>query len=152
MWNAQGDPARDARRVEAQKKVDQCDSRLARYREALEAGTDPKTVAGWIADVQARKAEALSALASVHDRRPLSVTEIRDLVASVGGMAGALAKATAEEKRDLYQALGLSLTYQPANTAVRAEVNLDQQAVGLKVVSGGGLEPPRPVKGTSTSS
>ena len=30
-----------------------CDARLARYRQALEAGTDPAVVASWIRDLQA---------------------------------------------------------------------------------------------------
>jgi hypothetical protein len=63
------------------------------------------------------------------------------LVTSVGGLAGALSKATAEDKRELYQALGLRLTYEPANTTVRVKVNLDPHPAGLKVVSGGGSDP-----------
>lgn len=109
-------------------------------------------MAVWISEVQVLKAEAHSVPAGVQNRQRLSVVEIRELVASVGGLAGANSEATAEDKRELHRALGLRLTYEPAHATVRAEVNLDPHAVELKRVSGGGLEPPRPVKGTSTSS
>lgn len=82
----------------------------------------------------------------------MSIDEIRELLLSVGGVAGALVKAEPGEKAVLYRALGLWLAYHPSEAMVRVEANLDPHVLGLKVVSGGGLEPPRPVKGTSTSS
>jgi hypothetical protein len=53
---------------------------------------------------------------------------------------------------NVYQNLGLRLTYEPAKQLVRAEAQLDPHKLGIRSVSEGGLEPPRPLKGTSTSS
>ena len=44
--------------MEARHRLNEVDQQLRRYRQALDAGADPKVVAGWIADAQARRAEA----------------------------------------------------------------------------------------------
>lgn len=62
------------------------------------------------------------------------------------------ADAEPQDKADAYKNLGLKLTYDPAKQLVRAEAQLDPHKLGLWSVSEGGLEPPRPLKGTSTSS
>jgi site-specific DNA recombinase len=41
---------------EAALKIAECDRKLAQYRAALDAGANPATVAGWIADTEAEKA------------------------------------------------------------------------------------------------
>ena len=46
-----------------------CDARLARYREALESGTDPAVVAQWISEVQAERRAAEEEL---RRRRPVT--------------------------------------------------------------------------------
>ncbi len=93
--------------------IAECDTRLALYREALEAGTDPKLVAQWTAEVQAR---------------------------------------SAGHKAEVHRNLGPKLTYEPGKQLMRAEAALDPHKLGIWSVSEGGLEPPRPIKGTSTSS
>src|SRR4051794_2023426 len=47
---------REGRLVEARRIIADCDHRLARYRAALEAGTDPQLIAGWTAEVNATRA------------------------------------------------------------------------------------------------
>lgn len=37
-------------------KIAECDRKLAQYRAALDAGANPATVAGWIAETEAEKA------------------------------------------------------------------------------------------------
>jgi hypothetical protein len=75
-----------------------------------------------------------------------------DLVNELGDITAALATADPTRKADLYGKLGLHLTYDPANQTVRSEARLDPHRIGRRFVSEGGLEPPCPVKGTSTSS
>ncbi|WP_159044971.1 hypothetical protein [Streptomyces sp. NRRL F-5122] len=58
MHTAQSDTAPAPSAKDVSRVVADCDTKLARYRDALEAGADPKVVAGWIAEVQARRAEA----------------------------------------------------------------------------------------------
>ena len=49
------DDAGQAKAQAARRRVIECDTRLARYRAALEAGTDPAVVSAWIAEVQAER-------------------------------------------------------------------------------------------------
>jgi hypothetical protein len=57
-----------------------------------------------------------------------------------------------QDRADVYQNVGLRLTYEPGKQLVRAEARLDPHKLEIRSVSEGGLEPPRPIKGTSTSS
>ena len=53
-------PAAEALAMATRRKLKECDANLARYRQALEAGTDPSIVSGWIEEVKLeRKAAAL---------------------------------------------------------------------------------------------
>jgi hypothetical protein len=47
------DPAEEARLGAARRRLRDCDAKLARYRTALEAGTDPSIVSGWIEEGEA---------------------------------------------------------------------------------------------------
>lgn len=60
MWEGQPDAATDPRAAEATRLAAECDAKLARYRAALETGTDPALVAVWTSQVQAERATALS--------------------------------------------------------------------------------------------
>jgi site-specific DNA recombinase len=51
------EPDADARRI-----VAECDAKLATYRAALESGTNPELVNGWIDDVLAERARAKARL------------------------------------------------------------------------------------------
>jgi hypothetical protein len=70
-----------ARRDDAQRRLDDCDARLAKYRTALENGADATVVATWIAEVQGERLCALralndapDALATADEMRALSVS------------------------------------------------------------------------------
>jgi site-specific DNA recombinase len=139
-----------------QEVIDECDRKLANYRSLLDAGTDSTLVAGWIAEVTAERVAAQGRqrqrLARQGGAR-LSKGEIRELVTAVGDLRVALRRADAKPaKMEVYQRLGIRLTYHPARNVVRAEAEVGPDAVGIGFVSEGGLEPPRPNTGTSTSS
>lgn len=129
------------------------DRKLARYRDALDAGADPVTVAGWTRQTQAERQVAANRLATLEQTAGqyprLTRRDIRDLVEGLGGMLAALRRAEPDDKNVVYRQLGLKLTYRDKTRVVIAEAT---PPVGVLVVSGGGLEPPRPNTGTSTSS
>ncbi len=79
----------------------------------------------------------------------LTHRDIRELVEGLGGMRATLRRAEPDDKNVVYRQLGLKLTYRDKTRVVIAEAT---PPVGVLVVSGGGLEPPRPNTGTSTSS
>ena len=56
-----------------------CDHKLARYRAALEAGTDPTLVAGWTAEINVARVRAEHQLRQHTGRRRMTDTEIRHL-------------------------------------------------------------------------
>ncbi len=152
MQAAQPDIAPAPGAEDAERVIAECDTKLARYREALEAGTDPKLVAQWTAEVQAHRAEALSRSRQVTSQRRMTKDEIRAMLKPLGPIPDVLADAEPRDKAEVYQNLGLKLIYEPGKQLVRAEAQLDPHKLGIWSVSEGGLEPPRPIKGTSTSS
>lgn len=75
-----------------------------------------------------------------------------DRMHSIGGMVRLLDQAGPLHKAQLYGKLGLRLTYHPSKRKVLVSSISDQDPIGESSVSEGGLEPPCPAKGTSTSS
>jgi hypothetical protein len=53
--------------------------------------------------------------------------------------ADVLAGAEPQDKADVYQNLGLRLTYEPGKQLARAEAQLDPHKVGIRSVSEGGF-------------
>jgi hypothetical protein len=128
---AQGD---DGHANAARQTLLDCDVRLARYRQALEAGTDPAVVARWISEVQAERRAAEEEL---RQRRPAAVLtedDIRMMVESFGDLVGVLEAAEPTKKAALYESLGLSLTYESNRRTVLVEADLG----GVRPVRVGG--------------
>ncbi len=124
-----------------------CDRKLARHRAALEAGADPAIVTRWITETQTERAAAVTALDRARQpsspRRRMTRQEIKDLVDALGGLLTVLDKADPEDKTEVYQQLGLRLTYDHETQTVLAEA-APRSSVCVVSVSEGGLEPPRP--------
>ncbi len=132
--------------------VRDCDTKLARYRALIDSGAaGSETVAQWITETETRRA---AAAAQMQSRRPtlLSRARIAELVEAASYTADVLRTTPGGKKNRLYRALGLRMTYQPAKRVMRVGITPDPHDVGQWSVSEGGLEPPRPIKGTSTSS
>ncbi len=138
-----------------QRSITECDRKLAKHRAALEAGADPAMIAAWSSDVYRERAALIAQLtAATHHTRPpqrMSRDGIRQLVDALGGLLAILRVADPGDKLEVYRELGLKLNYNHETEEVTAYAN-PQPQVGVLSVSGGGLEPPRPIKGTSTSS
>jgi len=126
-------PEADGRAEAARRTLADCDTRLDRYREALESGVDAAVVARWINEVQV---ERRSAEEELRRRRPAALTEddIRAMVESVADLVGILQAANAEKRAALYQSLGLSLIYEPSKRRVLVEADLG----GVRPVRVGG--------------
>jgi site-specific DNA recombinase len=95
--------------------VKDCDTRLAKYRSALEAEADPAVVAGWIKEVEGDRFHAERERASTASTaQPLSEAEIRGLVTGQRKILRSLAKATPEQRAAIYgQTMGLRITHHP---------------------------------------
>jgi site-specific DNA recombinase len=124
----------EGRAEAAGRTLAECDARLARYREALDAGTDPTVVAGWIGQVQAERKAAEEELRRRRPPAKLTEAEIRAMVESLADLVGALEAAEPAKKAALYESFGLSLSYQPSKRRVLVEADLS----GVRTVRVGG--------------
>jgi site-specific DNA recombinase len=131
-----------------------CDTRLARYQAALDAGADPGAVAEWTRQVQAERDAVLARAASQDHHKParqLTEDDIRTLITGLGDLRDVVRDAGPTVKAAVYEQLGLKVTYLPGEDRLRADVTISPETfapkatnMGKWVVSEGGLEPPCP--------
>lgn len=127
----------------ARSQLAECDTKLARHRAALEAGADPTIVTGWIAEVEAERRRILSALKqhAPGDRR-LTREEITAMVQQLGDIIDVLREADLADRAEVYQQLGLRLTYHPDERKVRVQSSLPAHPCGESVRVRGGMRTP----------
>ncbi len=135
------DTAPDPLAEEIARKLGECDSKLAGYRSALDAGAEPAVVAAWIAEVQAERAALERRRKPTAQRERLNEQAIAVMVDALGGIRTALDNADPDDKAEVYRKLGLGLRYQPHQRVVTAEVNLDPTWWGYGSCPRGDLNP-----------
>jgi hypothetical protein len=126
----------------AQALIAACDDKLARYRAIADAGGDPTTIAGWIAETTAQRAAALARrptpkIATVKPVR-LSTSDIEQLVRTFDHVRRTISQADPSSKGEVYQQLRLTLTYHPANSKIRVVAAPDADSCGFMVRVRGG--------------
>jgi len=115
------DDASIARMDAARRKIADCESRLAKYRAALEAGAEPRVISQWTKEVEAERLAAQRDLGETAPSQPLTDQEVRALIDAVReGLIG-LAAASPEQKAIMYKHMGLRLTYHPERDALEIE-------------------------------
>jgi len=97
----------------AQQEIADCDAKLRQHRAALEAGADPVLITSWMKETQALRALAEARLKKPAARRRMTEEEITGLVTEMGAIVRALEDADPADKAEIYQRLGLTLTYHP---------------------------------------
>ncbi|MFI6132797.1 zinc ribbon domain-containing protein [Micromonospora sp. NPDC051141] len=133
----------------ANKIIAACDAKLAQYRAVADAGGDPATVAGWMAEVNAQRAAALAqrdtaTSAQAQTPRRLTEDDIRRLVGSFDDLRTTLRDARSEDKSTVYRELRLALTYNPGENKISVEAKPDADYCGITVrVRGGNRTPAR---------
>lgn len=134
MWQSQPDATVDPNAAEIARVVADCDTKLDRYRAALEAGYRPgigRGVDGSGPDGARHGVEPGQGLArAAVTKQRLSKEEIRGVVDSLGSARRALLRADPADKSEVYRQLGLRLTYLPAERTMRADINIDAQSWG----------------------
>ena len=115
-----GDPddAAEARAEAARRKIADCDQRLARYRQALDAGADAAVVASWMAEVQGERLRAESELGASVPGDQMTKEQIRSLVLRLRDIAAVLATADPKLKAEVYRELGVQVEYDPSQHLV----------------------------------
>ena len=105
------DLAEQNRLTAARKKLKECDDKLVKYRQALEAGTDPAIVSQWITEVKlARKAAQVALRPKSTDGR-LTAAEIKDLLSQLKGIVAILANAEPQDPKAVYNELNIAIVY-----------------------------------------
>ncbi|XVQ10460.1 hypothetical protein ACQP1W_49500 [Spirillospora sp. CA-255316] len=121
------DPTDDAA-AGLRKRLADCDRKLSRYRQALDAGADLVQVTGWINEATQERARVEAELrAGVHGERVLrresvSREEIAGLLEETGDLVRVVFEADPLDKAELFKELGLSMTYYPQRHEVEARV------------------------------
>jgi site-specific DNA recombinase len=105
--------------AQARQALKECERRLARYQAALDSGADPAVVTQWINDAQRDREAAqkkLDALPTVTRKKepPLTADQIREITERLGDIAQRIQAADADKKEPLYEALGITITYDNA--------------------------------------
>jgi site-specific DNA recombinase len=119
---AHGPADEDVARAEAaRRKLVDCDERLGKYRAALDAGADPTVVAGWMTEVQGDKLRAEQELVRARPAEAFDLDAIRALVEELAPITAVLADADHDKKAEVYNSLGLELTFDSERRVVTVE-------------------------------
>lgn len=108
------------------------DRKLGQYRQAIEAGTDPTVVAGWIKQVTAERAAAQAQLLEAGRRSAstLSTEQIRAEVETIGGLLPLLQLSDMTLRNKFYEEIGLEGVYDPKAQVVDVELRVLNGRVG----------------------
>lgn len=124
-----------ARLAAVREAIAECDRRLVRYREALDAGADPAVVAAWTREVEGERRLLDQELRAKPQDATWRPEDIHRMVESLGDVTHVLRRADPQKKTDLYESLGLGLTYQPGERKILVAADLN--GVGMVRVGGG---------------
>jgi site-specific DNA recombinase len=118
---SKAEPEQDEdRELVLRRQLKECESKLAKYRALLEQQPDITVVGSWIAEVERERRRLERELGRKPTARALTTNEIRALVRQLKDIASVLAEARPEDKRAIYDELGVNLEYDPATRTVRA--------------------------------
>ena len=130
-------PEEQARIDAVQARVCEIDRKLARLAEASEAGLSPESYASLDRRYRAER-EAAIREANPAPAAGLSAEEFRSALADAARLAERLSQANAIQRRSIYEALGLSLTWEAEDRTLRARLAPRGAEPGV----GGGTRPP----------
>src|SRR5688500_13880042 len=100
-----------------QRTIPQMGQKLARYREALEAGTNPALIATWTAEIESATTAAETELANLAPAQPKPIQNVPALIAGIRDewttMADELGAADGARKAELPCSLGVLVATTP---------------------------------------
>src|SRR5690606_18911156 len=138
LVQAQEAEADDALADVARRKIASCDAELARYRAALDAGADPVTVAQRINTATAERVPAERETPGASRLRRLTPEEIAEMVDGIADRSEVVAVADPKDKAELYEKMGLPLTYPRETPTVEARIEPHLHRRCQRLVSEGG--------------
>lgn len=122
----------------ARQVIVQGQRKIERYMAGLEAGLDPSLVSERARKAQSEIAAAQAIVESAPDApAPLTVEEVRSTLERLRDVPKILDTADPTVRAELYQSLGVTLTYRRAGDAEYVRVNARVEGVDLERVGGG---------------
>ncbi len=132
------DKRKDPAIAHARATVVECNRRLAKYLDGLEAGIAVEVIATRIAAAQREKALAEAILASAPPPlTPLTLDEVIETLSTLAEVPKMLDSIEQAERAALYQALGLTITYRRARASEHLKLSSTLSPVELERVGGG---------------
>ena len=101
----------EGRQLDLRRQLRECDAKLAKYRALLEHDGSLTSVAGWMSEVEAQRRSIERQLGRKPTARKLTAAEIKAVVRQLKDLVSVLANADPEDKRAVYDELGVDLTY-----------------------------------------
>ncbi|WP_263247275.1 recombinase family protein [Saccharopolyspora rosea] len=118
-----GTTAASVAQDEIKQQVKDAETRIRRLQKAIEAGADPAALVEPLNQAQAERAAAQARLDRERPDEALSAAEIHAMIDSLGDVGRALNQGDPVELQNLYEALGLEMTYDPGPRIVDVSVN-----------------------------
>lgn len=107
-------------RNELRRQLAQADRNLKQYRAALDAGANPAEVTKWINDAEHERTRLQPELHILPREQTLAYDQITDMLTHASDLTKAISAADPHDKADLYQQLGLKMTYHPQKQLIEA--------------------------------
>ncbi len=127
------DPEHEKREAELQAAIADCDRKIRNYRQLLDDEDTVALAAQWIAETQRERKAFERQLGKHVPGGELTPKEVKALVKALRDIVDVLADADPADKSELYDQLGISLTYDPAGS-----VTVKALPRGVTVRVGGG--------------
>ena len=107
------DEAAELRAAAARRRIVDCDSRLAKYRQALDAGADAAVVPTWMAEVPGERHRAERERGESVPADKLTKSQVLVLVLKLRDFATVLKDSRTEAQADVYAELGVEVKCNP---------------------------------------
>ncbi len=122
----------DAAVVRARVTLAECDRKLAKHLDGLEAGIPAEVIASRIAAVQREKAVAEAVLATAPSAPdPLTIDQVMDTLSALRDLPDLLGRIEQADRAALYRALGLTVAYRRVGTVEQVKLSTTFNAVEL---------------------
>ena len=99
--------------LDLRRRLKDCQTKLARYRDVLESGTEVSVVGDWIAEVDRERRSIERQLGHKPTNQVLTTSEVKALVTRLKDILAVLAHADPELKRTVYEELGVPFHLPP---------------------------------------
>jgi hypothetical protein len=125
------------RRTRARATLTECERKLSKHLDGLEAGIPADVIASRIAATQREKSAAESVLTTAPPApKPLSLDEVVETLTALRDLPELLGRIEQADRAALYQALGLTVQYRRIGSIEEVKLTSTLRSVDLEQVAG----------------